>query len=168
MNPCTKNYTDYFETKELTKIHGEPDIDSLVYIFSELERNSQKIPTSLGGGQLGYLVLILRASVYDVLPGYAPFLWPTDPGSFLPTDARATGAEIVIGKAVHDESRRLCYKINVVGNTLRNQVVKAIEPKYIDGLWDSATDMINNSIQEIIDYLQWNYGQMTPEEFNLR
>ena len=91
-----------------------------------------------------------------------------DSGPFLPTNTRATGAEIATEKAVHDESGILCYEANVVKNTLRNQIVKAIELEYIDRLRDSATDMINNSIPDIIDYLQSNYGQMTPEEFNLR
>ena len=86
MNPYTKNYTDYFETKELAKIHGEPDIDSLTCTFSELKRNSQKIPTSLGGGQLGYLAMILRAPIYNELPGAAAFLRPMNPGPFLPTN----------------------------------------------------------------------------------
>ena len=50
MNPHTKDYTDHLETKELTKIHGELTIDSLLNIFSELKRNGYKIPTALGGG----------------------------------------------------------------------------------------------------------------------
>ena len=137
-------------------------------IFSELKRNLQKIPTSLGGGKVGYLALILRAPIYNALPGAAAFLRPMDPGPFLPTNARATGAEIATEKAAHNESRRLCYEANVVKNTLRNQIVKAIELEYIDRLRDSATDMINNSIPDIIDYLQSNYGEMTLEESNLR
>ena len=44
----------HFEHKSLTKIHDRPDIDSLVQIFKELKRNAQKLPTSLGGGLLGY------------------------------------------------------------------------------------------------------------------
>ena len=54
------------------------------------------------------------------------------------------------------------------GRKQRNQIVKAIKPEYIDGLRDSATNMINNSIPDIIDYLQSNYGEMTLEESNLR
>ena len=71
MNPYTKNYTDYFEKKEHTRIHGEPDIDSLTCLFSESKRNSQRIPTSLGGGQFGYLALLVREAVYILLPGAA-------------------------------------------------------------------------------------------------
>ena len=40
----------HFEYKDLTKIHGRPNIDALVIIFKELKRNAQKVSTNLAGG----------------------------------------------------------------------------------------------------------------------
>ena len=59
-------------------------------------------------------------------------------------------------------------RVKVVEIMLRDQIVQAIEPEYIDGILDSSMNIINLSIPEIIDYLQENYGQITPEKLNLR
>ena len=151
MNPYTKDYTDYFKTKELTTIHGEPYIDSLICIFSELKCNAQKIPTSLGGEKLGHLALILRATIYDLLPGAVPFISPVDSELLrCLSNLRLTGVEIATEKAANDESRESYYKVNVVKHTLRNQIMKSIEPECITGLRDVVTDMIDSSIPEII------------------
>ena len=167
-NPYAKDYSDYFETKELTKVHGEPDIDSLTCIFSELKRNAQKVPTPLGGGILGYLALIILEAIYITLPGATLFVRPVDPGPFIPSNNRLTGAEIAQEKAAHDELKRLYYEVNAVENALRNQLVQAIDKEYIDGLRDPQTYMIRCPIQEIVEYLQSNYGQITPEEYDDR
>ena len=75
---CTK----YFVYKTLQKIYGQPTLESLLILFRQLKRNAQSVPTTLGGGQLGYLALILEAIVYNSIPNSAPFVRPTDPGLF--------------------------------------------------------------------------------------
>ena len=45
------NYRDkYFEYKDLTKIHGQPTIDTIAKLLRETKRNAQRVPTTLGGG----------------------------------------------------------------------------------------------------------------------
>ena len=51
----------YFETKELTKVHGTPTVDTILKVYKQLKRNAQCVPTTLGGGQLGYLWIVLAA-----------------------------------------------------------------------------------------------------------
>ena len=64
-----KDYiTTHFEYQDLDKIHGQPDVDSLLCIFRELKRNAQQVPTTLGGGQLGYLALVLSHASYNTIP----------------------------------------------------------------------------------------------------
>ena len=54
------NYKEeFFEYKSLDKIHGKPTIDKLIHLFRQLKRNAQRVPTTLGGGQLGYLALVV-------------------------------------------------------------------------------------------------------------
>ena len=85
-----KDYrTTHFEYPDLTKIHGKPDIDSLVTIFKEIKRNSQKFPSKLGGGRLGYLGLVLEPITYGTIPNSAPFVRPVMPPS-LPLLAHAS------------------------------------------------------------------------------
>ena len=73
----------YFEYKVLTPIHGRPTIDKILVVFKQLKRNAQRIPTTLGGGQLGYLALVLSTIAYATVPGAAAFVRPTDPGPFV-------------------------------------------------------------------------------------
>ena len=90
---CYSKLTNYkevfFEYKILSKIFGRPTLEKLVIIFKQLKHNAQRVPTTLGGGKLGYLGLILEATIYNTIPGSAPFRRPTDPGVFQPQTTTA-------------------------------------------------------------------------------
>ena len=87
------NYREeFFEYKTLTKIHGRPNLEKLLTVFKQLKRNAQRVQTTLEGGQLGYLGLILTPTVYAGIPNAATFRKPTDPGVFAPTPNRSTRA----------------------------------------------------------------------------
>ena len=53
--PYYKN--THFEYKALTKVHGRPTVNNVITLLKEVKRNAQKVSTTLGGGQLGYLGL---------------------------------------------------------------------------------------------------------------
>ena len=38
----------YFKYKDLTKILGEPDVDSIVKLLRQVKRNAQRVHTTLG------------------------------------------------------------------------------------------------------------------------
>ena len=96
----------HFEYSELEKIHGHPDIDSLLRIFRQLKRNAQRVPTILGGGQLGYLALVISTASYDAITNSQPFYRPLLPGSFTPSGVRVSAAELSQEKSAHDEMVR--------------------------------------------------------------
>ena len=99
-----KDYrTTHFEYQDLDKIHGQPDIDSLLRMFRQLKRNAQRVPTTLGGGQLGYLALVLSDAVYNTIPNSNNFVGPTLQGSFTPSGVRLSAAELSQEKSTHDE-----------------------------------------------------------------
>ena len=80
-NYSVKDYkATHFEYKSLDNIHGAPTIDSLLHIF-RLKRNAQCVSTTLGGGQLRYLALVLSDAAYTAIPNSAPFVRPLDPGA---------------------------------------------------------------------------------------
>lgn len=134
------NYRDrYFEHKTLTKIHGQPTIDSILRLFREVKRNVQKVKTTLGGGQWGYLALVLTTADYNAIPGTTAFNCPTDPGTFSPAPPAGSGvttraqrdaaiaaltpAEITAQKIAHDELLRLynkCQAIEDLGSNLQS------------------------------------------------
>ena len=46
------------------------------------QKNVQSVPTTLGGGQLGYLALVISKEKYDAIPNSIPFECPHDPERF--------------------------------------------------------------------------------------
>ena len=68
------NYREkYFEHNSLDKIHGQLAIDSIVKILRKVKLNAQRVPTTLDGGQLGYLVLVINTATYNSTPGLENF-----------------------------------------------------------------------------------------------
>ena len=158
----------YFEYKTLTRIVGRPTIDKLLTIYKQLKRNAQTVPTTLGGGQLGYLALILKQITYAAIPGAAAFIRPTDPGPFTivpnptppatrtnpnPVPVPLTHTDVTTQRANWEERRRIYNEVQAVELALRNLLIEAIEPVYLTPLRDSTTDMIVHSIPDITQFL---------------
>ena len=90
-----KNVYSHFEYKELTKIIGEPTLDSILLLHRQVKRNAQSIPTTLGGRQLGYLALVIASDKYDKISNSELFIQPEDPGTFtlqIPTRTTTSSA----------------------------------------------------------------------------
>ena len=201
--------TTHFQYQTLDKIHGEPTLDTLLHLFKQLKINAQSVPTTLGGGQLGYLALVLSQEEYEDIPNTVPFDRPTNPGVFkynpsVPTlmtpqepsspirtrrSTRTTTSEpgtptaqrrrqepqsglnapsitidVTQQKAIHDEKVRRYNECQAVEQVLRQQLIEAIEPEYLEALRDPITYMIQDPIPNIISFLQETFGQITPQE----
>ena len=167
--------TKFFEHKDLSKIYGQPTIDSIVKLLKEGKRNSQSVSTTLGGGQFGYLWFFLTDADYNRIPATIPFIHPGDPGTFSPvqnpggavTRAGAgavplTAADIATQKLAHDELKRQFNECQAVEAALRKQIVEAIDGEYLQALRNPVTDTITNSILDIFDFLKRSYGRLSP------
>ena len=187
-----KDYkSTYFEYPSLTKIHGQPTVDNLLTIFRQLKRNAQCVTCTLGGGQLGYLGLILTPKAYNQIPNAQEFVRPTHPGPFrlvdstnpappkrtrsqtAPTEGETdepnvtfTHADITQQKASHEESLRLYLECQAVEQALRVQLIEAIDSIYLDALRNSDTNMIHETLPKIMEHLMKNYGQVTLEDMH--
>ena len=202
-----KNIYSHFEYKELKKVEGEPMLDTILLLHRQVKRNTQSVPTTLGGGQLGYLALVISKDKYDAIPISTPFERPQDPGPFkvhLPTSSDSTNialqtpiatthrttrsvsrttatptqepapsttqpmvifsAEVATQKATHEDAVRKYYECQAIEQALRMQIIEVIDPEFLDALRHVDTDMINESIPDIFDFLQSNYGRITEEE----
>ena len=81
-----KNYrTTHFQHPTLDKIHGQPTLDTILKLIRQLKINAQNVQTNLGGGQLGYLALVLPTTSYNTIPNARAFVRPRDPGPFIVT-----------------------------------------------------------------------------------
>ena len=75
------NFRDlYFEHKDLTRIIGEPTFSTLHLMILELKANASSVSSTLGGGQHGYIGVILSPVTYATLAPMQPFVPPIHPG----------------------------------------------------------------------------------------
>ena len=169
------DYTIKFKHKELTPIRGLPTLDTILRLFREVKQNAQSVTTKLGGGQLGYLALVLKPTDYNNIAISLPFVRPVDPGTFNMTTPRPTtrttsatppsitAVDIANAKSRHDNQERLYWQCQGVEQALRNQIEQAIETDYLQALHNPTTHMVDVSIPEIIEYLQDSYGRITEQ-----
>lgn len=172
-----KNYRSTFQYPVLDKIHGQPNLDTILSLLRQLKINAQSVPTTLGGGQLGYLALVLPNAAYTSIPNARPFHRPTDPGEFIvtvPTTTRAgastaiSAAVVTQQKAAYDEKVRLYNECQAIEQALRQQIIDAVEPDYLEALRDPYTEMVQASIPDIIKHLRETYGFISDEDLSNR
>ena len=179
-----KNYrTTHFQHPTLDKIHGQPTLDTILKLIRQLKINAQNVQTNLGGGQLGYLALVLPTTSYNTIPNARAFVRPSDPGPFIVTLPSRTStrtvaqstaaptisaADITQQKSAWDEQVRLYNECQSVEQVLRQQLIEAVEPEYLDELRNQYTEMVQESIPDSIEHLRKTYGSITDEELSYR
>ena len=89
----TIDYTTSFQYPTPTKITGEPTYQSLKTLHSELKANASSIESNLGGGDHGYLGLVLLDANYALVTPTA-FVAPTFPNALV-IPATATQVEAI-------------------------------------------------------------------------
>ena len=159
-NPDYKN--QFFQYPELTKIQDEPETQSLIVIRNEVKANAMTVHTILGGGAYGHLGLVLTPAQYAQVPNSAPYEKPEHPGVY--QVAPGTQFQIIAHENEHHEAIRLFREVQSIELTLVQQIVAAIEPKYLLALRDRTTNKIENNIAEIFSHLFDTYGDITTED----
>lgn len=82
-----------------------------------LQANASSVETDLGGGDHGYLGLVLSDEKHASIPGVQPFVAPTYPHPLnIPADDTAIQALEL--KDVHNESKRICLECKNVEKAL--------------------------------------------------
>ena len=71
----------YFKYKVLTKIIGKPTFDKLHEMFRQLKANTKAVPCTLGGGENGYLEMLVSSTQYNIVASGAPFVPPPMSGA---------------------------------------------------------------------------------------
>ena len=156
-----------FEYPDLSRIIGEPTTATLITLHNEIKANAQSVHTTLGGGENGHLGLVCSPESYQTLvPGGTPYEKPANPGR-LQIDGNETQYQIAQRKQEHDESTRLFREVLGVERSLIQQIVSAIEPKYLKALRNPITNKITKTIPEIFAYLFDTYGDVSPHELRM-
>ena len=153
-----------FEYPELTRIIGEPTIATLITLRNEVKANAQAVHSTLGGGEHGHLGLVCSPATYATLvPGNTPYIKPPNPGRLI-IDGTETQYQIAQRRDEHAEALRMFQECLGVERALIQQIVAAVEPKYLKALRNPVTNKIVQSIPSIFTYLFETYGDVTPQE----
>ena len=107
----------YFETKVVTKIHGEPTYEEIKRLHNVLKANAGRVPSVLGGGRNGYLALVISPTQYAMVSNVA-FNRPLHPGQLiLPPGISDMNARIQ--RENYNEALRLFRECEGVDSALR-------------------------------------------------
>ena len=158
--------TTYFPHKIPTQIQGEPSYKDLKRLKMELRANASSVESNLGGGDHGYLGLVLTDAEYLTVPGVGAgnaFIAPAYPGA-LNIPATATAIEAMEVKEQHRDSARHYRQCQNVEKSLQSHLQKTIDSKYIDAFIDDDTALLNADIPDILEHLFIRYGQVTGED----
>ena len=135
--------------------------DSLTIIFNQLKANAQSVCTSLGGGNHGYLGLLLLPTQYAIIAPTTPFIYPIHPGPLnLPAYQLPHVTQQITSQ--HSENIRIFNECGNVAQELQKQVVAVIDPAYLAAIKNRQTNTITLRLHEIIDFLFCNFGRVTP------
>eukprot|EP00957_Ditylum_brightwellii_P119750 9136048-Ditylum_brightwellii.AAC.1 len=142
MPPMSNNIdyeNNYFEHPECTKIHGEPTTNTLINLQDEIRANAQTVDTILGGGANGHLGLVCNATTYATILGADPYIHPVNPDPLV-TPGGATQLQIGQFRDQHAEALRLFQEVTNVKRTLINQIVQAMDLKYLKAVRNPVTN----------------------------
>jgi hypothetical protein len=158
--------SDYiaFTHPALTPIIGAPTNATLSLLKRQLYANARGIVCSRGGGAHGYLGLVQTAAAYDKTAPNTPFVppvWPGDRPIYPPEASAALKAEI---KDNFKHDSRLHREYMYVSIMLKQQVINAVEPRFLTELQDPMYGFHSVSIIDIIEHLFVKYGRISDQQ----
>ena len=155
--------SSYFKYKTPTPIRGEPTHKSIKRLKLELQANASSVETDLGGGNYGYLGLVLTDAEYAAIPNTQPFVAPNYPPPLV-IPATATQIQALELKEEHEEAKRLYLECKNVEKALLRHAQDALEERYSGPLIDEYTNLLIGDVPSILEYLDYNYGRVRSEE----
>ena len=135
-----------FDYPETNKIHREPTLGAIIELESQIDANAMSVHTSLGGGQHGHLGLVKRPERYADIEDTEPYQRPVNPG-ILEVEG-GTAFEIAQQKAEHEEATRLFCEVLGVERALVQQLINAIDNKFLQGLKNISLEKLTKPSQK--------------------
>ena len=153
-----------FPKDVLTPIKGKPSASSLQILQQELYQNARAIPTTLGGGSLGHLGLVMTPAEYLLRPTAVVFVHPVAPGVLPAQGPGATAAQLFEVRRLWDHNAVVFATYQSVRNSLTNQILAAVEPTYLLELCDADFGYIDVLPSAMLAHLKTTYGKLTGVE----
>ena len=165
MSTSSTNYREtVFAHHDLTQIQGEPTFSSLKLLTREVKANAMAVHSTIGGGAHGHLGLVLSAAQYaNISP--TPFVRPAFPAPLvIPAGTTAVAAKTL--EREYNESLRLFREVMGVENSLKQQLIKAVDSSFLEAIRDPVTYVLEGTIAANLTFLMTTYGRVTPEMLN--
>ena len=153
----------YFKYKTPTPIIGAPSHKTLKRLKQELRANASSVDTDLGGGDHGYLGLVLTDEEYLRVAPNTPFVAPEFPCSLL-IPANTDMVTAMNLREAHKRDTNLYRECREVEKALLRHITAAVESKYIDSLKNEDTDLVEDDIPTVLEYLFSSYGKVPTRE----
>ena len=146
----------------VTRIQGKPTFTSLFKLHTEIKANAASVPSTRGGGLHGHLGIVLSPLKYSNI-SLTPFERPNDPGQPVLTGAM-TWDQMQAVRLANRDQREAFDLVNTVESSLKQQIINAIDPEYLQELQNSITNTIEHPIHVIFDTLFQKYGRITKKQ----
>ena len=116
----------------------------------------------MGGGANDYLGLVLSAQAYEQIAPGTPYLRPVLPVM----DVSNTDTQYILAqkRLEHDTKLAQYRELVAMERILIQQIVNAIDAKFLKAIRSKTTNKINKTIPEILTYLFKTYGDVSPQE----
>jgi hypothetical protein len=137
---------------------GEPTYETIAALKRCLQSNASSIKCTLGGGQHGYLALIISGEMYATLSNNVPFVVPETPPVEPEIPNGATAAQITEAHCRHSEAQHRFEEYVNVEMALKNQIIANVDIDYLEGAEDTYVSFANKSPRQLLDYLFQDYG----------
>ena len=158
------NITEYMPHPVLTKLTTTPTFSDIHCIRKELYANAASIATPLGGGNHGYLGMLMEAATYGALNGAQAFNAPTHPGAQAAPAADATGVTVMAANRAYDRRVMDYRQFEAMNNALRRQIIAAVPRELIATLADPNRGFSGCTPKQLLDHLVEEYGTPTQAE----
>ena len=156
--------TSYFKYKTPTPIQGPPSNKTLKRLKTELRANASSVECELGGGDHGYLGLVLNNEEYaSITPAPLPFNPPNFPDPLV-IDPDTNQVTALTRREQWQEDKKRYYECKNVEKALQRHIQDAIEDKYLASLVNEDTGLIHEDIPTVLAFLFEAYGIVPSEE----
>ena len=154
---------DLYPYPALTKINGEPTYTTISTLQREIYANARAIDSPFGGGQNGHLGLVMDNTAYTTQAGVA-FNAPAHPGD-APVHAAGTTAPVITAtNRAYDRSVQNYHTYRQTERKLKQQLIAAVDPLYINTLEDDDFVYADVRPGAILSHLKTTYGKLTPDD----
>ena len=153
-----------FPHPTLTPIANKPSTATLSLLKKEIYANAMSKPSRLGGGNHGFLALVMSPNGYAQLNGTQPFIDPVHPGVQAPHPHAATGPQMTESNRRYDFDLTTYVEFAAMRDHLKGQLIAAVNDTYIQILSDELFGFANVTPRDIMIHLMVTYGVRTIED----